>query len=110
MIEARHFGNVSHFLNHSVCVQQHCLPFTALQCAPNLISRMCWIECQARDLPHVVFFAQRNIVAGEQLSFHYSHSCGVNIQNPVLINDRTNVSFLETCHCGAKNCRKTIYA
>ena len=56
-IDARYYGNVSRFVNHS--------------CRPNLFPvRVLW-DHQDHRFSHIAFFARSNINTGEELSFDY---------------------------------------
>ncbi|GFR00914.1 histone-lysine N-methyltransferase SUV39H2, partial [Trichonephila clavata] len=56
-VDAGHFGNASHFINHS--------------CDPNLHVFAVWINQQDPHLPRLAFFAKRKINRGEELTFDY---------------------------------------
>ncbi|XP_067934743.1 probable histone-lysine N-methyltransferase set-23 [Watersipora subatra] len=56
-IDARHYGNLSRFINHS--------------CEPNLVSVVMRSGC---NLPRIGLFAARNIAAEEELTFSYGSS------------------------------------
>ena len=49
-VDAAHFGNVAHFINHS--------------CDPSLAVFNVWINCLDPDLPRLALFAVRDIVKG----------------------------------------------
>ena len=50
-VDAAHFGNVAHFINHS--------------CDPSLAVFNVWINCLDPDLPRLALFAVRDIVKGK---------------------------------------------
>ncbi|XP_013409361.1 uncharacterized protein LOC106172957 isoform X1 [Lingula anatina] len=56
-IDARHYGNVSRFINHL--------------CEPNVIPVKVFIEHQDLRFPRICFFASRDIKSGEELGFDY---------------------------------------
>uniref|UniRef100_A0A3B1KAQ0 Histone-lysine N-methyltransferase n=1 Tax=Astyanax mexicanus TaxID=7994 RepID=A0A3B1KAQ0_ASTMX len=56
-VDAAHYGNISHFVNHS--------------CDPNLQVYNVFIENLDERLPRIAFFATRPIKAGEELTFDY---------------------------------------
>lgn len=98
-VDAAHFGNVSHFVNHS--------------CNPNLSIFNVWINCLDPDLPRICFFARRDIAKGEELTFDYEQQ---STQNYVFedivkikLSPRKPKKFGMECHCGARSCRKYIF-
>ena len=81
-IDAEYFGNVSRFLNHS--------------CDPNLYFEIIRIE---HFVPHVAFFALRDIEEGEELTFSY---CDIN-------NSMDNFQLShKKCECKAEKCIKYL--
>ncbi|KAG5840843.1 hypothetical protein ANANG_G00192970 [Anguilla anguilla] len=56
-IDARFYGNISRFINH--------------MCEPNLVPIRVFTIHQDLHVPHVTFFACRNISAGDELGFDY---------------------------------------
>ncbi|KAJ2474618.1 hypothetical protein IWW47_006670, partial [Coemansia sp. RSA 2052] len=83
-IDAKNYGNVSHFFNHS--------------CSPNMAAHAVYIEHRDPRLHRLAFFTTREVCAGEELTFDYSPAAvvGEGLQTV-------------TCHCGADNCRKFMY-
>ncbi|KAF1588179.1 Histone-lysine N-methyltransferase SUV39H1, partial [Eudyptes moseleyi] len=57
-VDAAHYGNISHFVNHS--------------CDPNLQVYNVFIENLDERLPRIALFATRPIRAGEELTFDYN--------------------------------------
>lgn len=126
-IDAAHYGNVSHFINHS--------------CDPNCGVWAVWIDCLDLDLPRICLFALRRIDAGEELSFDYMNqkvtvgnvgrslhqsvvAMGANAvssdgepltetDTTITIDDaKTNVTSTQPtteCRCNAANCRKYVF-
>jgi histone-lysine N-methyltransferase SETMAR len=90
-IDATRQGNVARFLNHS--------------CDPNLALFLVRIHSV---VPHVVFFASRDIVAGEELTFHYGvYNQQRQYDQATEQKGKTNVENfkqLRPCHCGSQNC------
>lgn len=80
-IDAAHYGNVSHFINHS--------------CDPNCGVWAVWIDCLDLDLPKICLFALRRIDAGEELSFDYMNqkvtigNVGRSLQHSAAIESKT---------------------
>uniref|UniRef100_A0A914DT80 SET domain-containing protein n=1 Tax=Acrobeloides nanus TaxID=290746 RepID=A0A914DT80_9BILA len=70
-------GNVTRFINHS--------------CEPNIISRLVFIDTHDTRLPHLAFFAFRDIEAGEEIFWDYAYDAS------------PNSSF--NCQCGTEKCR-----
>ncbi|KAI6652387.1 hypothetical protein LOD99_7401 [Oopsacas minuta] len=56
-IDAKNFGNISHFVNHS--------------CEPNLEVFPVWIDNLDVNLPHIALFSKKHIIAGSELTFDY---------------------------------------
>ncbi|KPP59417.1 histone-lysine N-methyltransferase SUV39H1-like, partial [Scleropages formosus] len=56
-VDAAHYGNISHFVNHS--------------CNPNLQVYNVFINNLDERLPRIAFFSTRHIKAGEELTFDY---------------------------------------
>ena len=57
VIDAAHYGDISHFVNHS--------------CDPNLEVYVAWINNYNMRLSRIAFFSKRIIKTGEQLTFDY---------------------------------------
>ena len=77
VIDATVSGNAARFINHS--------------CDPNCYSRV----LVAENRKHIVIFASRLILKGEELTYDYKFD----------IEDES--SKLE-CHCGTTNCKKYL--
>ncbi|XP_064631854.1 histone-lysine N-methyltransferase SUV39H2-like [Lineus longissimus] len=56
-VDARNYGNVSHFVNHS--------------CEPNMAVYGVWINTLDPSLPRIALFSTRDILKGEELTFDY---------------------------------------
>ncbi|MCP9263817.1 Euchromatic histone-lysine N-methyltransferase 1b [Dirofilaria immitis] len=80
-IDAKFKGNVSRFINHS--------------CEANLVTlRVVW-DANIRHLPHICFYAKRDIQQGEELTIDYgSQWWDVKLRN-------------FSCQCGSKSCKYT---
>jgi len=74
------FANIARFMNHS--------------CDPNL--KVIKIEC-GRPYPLLGFFCQRNVAAGEELTWNYDNSGGGKKSKSGIV-----------CLCGSTNCRGFI--
>jgi len=92
-VDAAHYGNVAHFINHS--------------CDPNLATFNVWIDCLDPDLPRIAFFTVRDIVKGEQLTFDYKQRTGAEDTESESEEDNTGEAM--ECRCGSSNCRKIMF-
>lgn len=88
-MDAAYYGNISHFVNHSVGTLQvgegregqagpllTLLLFFFSQCDPNLQVYNVFIDNLDERLPRIAFFATRTIWAGEELTFDYNMQGG----------------------------------
>lgn len=82
VIDAAEGGNETRFLNHS--------------CAPNVQAQE---EPGPRRRPAVVFYALRDLAAGEELFIDYA-----------LVVEEPQPGATYACHCGATACRGTLLA
>ncbi|KAJ1666904.1 hypothetical protein IW140_003322 [Coemansia sp. RSA 1813] len=91
-IDARQYGNVSHFFNHS--------------CEPNMGIWSVYINHLDPRLHELAFFALRDIAVGEELNFDYNPSM------PLESNTETTIPDVSTfrCQCGSPLCRGYIFA
>ncbi|XP_066499667.1 histone-lysine N-methyltransferase SUV39H1b isoform X2 [Hoplias malabaricus] len=103
-VDAAHYGNISHFVNHS--------------CDPNLQVYNVFIENLDERLPRIAFFATRSIKSGEELTFDYqmqidpvdaestkmdSNFCLMGL--PGSPKKRMRIE----CKCGVATCRKYLF-
>ncbi len=100
-VDAAHYGNVSHFINHS--------------CDANLAVFNVWIDCLDPDLPRLCMFAVRDIIKGEQLTFDYRQRTG-NVDDESSAGDSEsetdeagNKLVAMECKCGSSKCRKIMF-
>ncbi|GIY85008.1 histone-lysine N-methyltransferase SUV39H2 [Caerostris darwini] len=82
-IDARRYGNGSHFINHSCC--------------PNLQVFAVWTDMQVEYMPRLAFFANRNIKRGEELTFDYKMR---------ISSGNAEISF--RCLCRSDDCRGSL--
>lgn len=80
-IDGTHFANFTCLINHS--------------CDANLNVYAVWIDCLDRNLPQLALFANREILAGEQLTTNYFQRCSP---------DDMKKSGIK-CQCYSKNCK-----
>lgn len=102
-LDAAHFGNVSHFINHS--------------CDPNLGVWAVWSDCLDPNIHMLALFTVKEVAAGEELCFDYLQesdqvkdgeetSCNGTPKKP---KSPTKTSVLTECKCNAKKCRKFVF-
>ncbi|KAM3363600.1 histone-lysine N-methyltransferase SUVR5 isoform X2 [Capsicum galapagoense] len=81
VIDATNYGNVSRYINHS--------------CSPNLVNYQVLVESMDNQLAHIGFYASRDILAGEELTFNYRYKLLPGEGSP--------------CLCGSSNCKGRLY-
>lgn len=81
VIDATNYGNVSRYINHS--------------CSPNLVNYQVLVESMDHQLAHVGFYASRDILAGEELTYNYRYKLLPGEGSP--------------CLCGSSNCSERLY-
>ncbi|KAL3378521.1 hypothetical protein AABB24_004444 [Solanum stoloniferum] len=81
VIDATNYGNISRYINHS--------------CSPNLVNYQVLVESMEHQLAHVGFYARRDILAGEELTYDYRYKLLPGEGSP--------------CLCGSSNCRGRLY-
>lgn len=82
-IDARWYGNVARFLNHS--------------CNPNIEKLTVFTDSHDVRYPRVAFFTSQFVSAGTELTYDYGYYAG-------LVEGKHR-----ECLCGASYCRKTLY-
>lgn len=96
-VDAKVYGNVSHFINHS--------------CSPNLEVFAVWIDCMDPNVPLLCLFASKNIKEGEELTFDYL--CQPLDENHKFrgtgVSAKNGLSQKVICKCGSDNCRKFLF-
>ncbi|XP_073157874.1 histone-lysine N-methyltransferase, H3 lysine-9 specific SUVH5-like [Henckelia pumila] len=87
-IDAGKFGNVGRFVKHS--------------CSPNMYAQEVLYDHYDKKMPHIMFFATRNIPALHELTCNYNYKidrvCDVN----------GNIKK-KHCFCGSRNCKGRMY-
>ncbi|KAJ1921058.1 translation initiation factor activity protein [Mycoemilia scoparia] len=110
-IDARHYGNISRFINHS--------------CEPNIEIRAVFIEHWDKRLHRLALFARRDIMPGEELAFDYNpgrkfidsdsdlnHSENLVHKNNMPRSGQkasTTIPKHFICYCGTASCRGKIF-
>ncbi|XP_033927708.1 histone-lysine N-methyltransferase SUV39H1 [Melopsittacus undulatus] len=102
-VDAAHYGNISHFVNHS--------------CDPNLQVYNVFIENLDPRLPRIALFATRPIRAGEELTFDYNmHVDPVDAESTrmdsnfgLAVGGSPHTRGRIECKCGAAACRKYLF-
>ncbi|CAH1264564.1 SUV39H1 [Branchiostoma lanceolatum] len=110
-VDAAVHGNISHFVNHS--------------CNPNMTVYNVFINCLDPRLPHIALFSNKDIEAGEELTFDYLMYKGDSSDDDTpsspmtpFVNRSPSKDQAATgkkekervpCRCGAENCRKYLY-
>ncbi|NWI56456.1 SUV91 methyltransferase, partial [Calyptomena viridis] len=105
-VDAAHYGNISHFVNHS--------------CDPNLQVYNVFIENLDQRLPRIALFATRPIRAGEELTFDYNmHVDPVDAESTRMdsnfglvgggLGGSPRARARIECKCGAASCRKYLF-
>lgn len=101
-VDSEYFGTAMRFVNHC--------------CAPN--ARCFTVTTHKRDekLYYLAFFAIENIPAGVEIRIDYHGGGRALVEDDNLPpnsqekgDSTTSDSELVACHCGAKNCRKTLW-
>lgn len=93
-VDATHFGNVSHFINHS--------------CEPNAAIWPVWINCLNLDLPKICLFALKDIDVDEEITFDYTNFVPDN-ESAASTGLTARHSEVSDCLCGSTNCRKILF-
>ncbi|XP_060193167.1 histone-lysine N-methyltransferase SUVR5 isoform X2 [Lycium barbarum] len=81
VIDATNYGNVSRYINHS--------------CSPNLVNYQVLVESMDHQVAHIGFYASRDILAGEELTYNYRYKLLPGEGYP--------------CLCGSSNCKGRLY-
>ncbi|KAM6977249.1 histone-lysine N-methyltransferase SUV39H1-like [Aplochiton taeniatus] len=103
-VDAAHYGNISHFINHS--------------CDPNLQVYNVFIDNLDERLPRLAFFASRSIKAGEELTFDYNMQIDPIDMESTKMDSNFSLTCLSgspkkrlrvECKCGVESCRKYLF-
>ncbi|XP_053552016.1 histone-lysine N-methyltransferase SUV39H1 isoform X2 [Bombina bombina] len=103
-VDAAHYGNISHFVNHS--------------CKPNLQVYNVFIDNMDERLPRIAFFATRTIRTGEELTFDYNMQVDPVDVESTKMDSNFGLAGLTTspkkrlrveCKCSENSCRKYLF-
>ncbi|XP_016087293.1 histone-lysine N-methyltransferase SUV39H1b [Sinocyclocheilus grahami] len=103
-VDAAHYGNISHFVNHS--------------CDPNLQVYNVFIDNLDERLPRIAFFATRGIKAGEELTFDYNMKIDPVDAESTKMDSNFSLTGLPgspkkrmrvECKCRVPTCRKYLF-
>ncbi|KAM4609597.1 histone-lysine N-methyltransferase SUV39H1-like [Discoglossus pictus] len=103
-VDAAHYGNISHFVNHS--------------CKPNLQVYNIFIDNLDERLPRIAFFATRTIRTGEELTFDYNMQVDpVDVESTRMdsnfglagLTPSPKKRIRVECKCGKDSCRKYLF-
>ncbi|XP_064155863.1 histone-lysine N-methyltransferase SUV39H1-A isoform X2 [Anguilla rostrata] len=103
-VDAAHYGNISHFVNHS--------------CNPNLQVYNVFIDNLDERLPRIAFFSTRPIRAGEELTFDYKMQIDPVDAESTKMDSNFSLAGLTgspkkrirvECKCGVESCRKYLF-
>ncbi|XP_054574567.1 histone-lysine N-methyltransferase SUV39H1 isoform X1 [Eptesicus fuscus] len=130
-VDAAYYGNISHFVNHSVGTLQvgegregqagpllTLLLFFFSQCDPNLQVYNVFIDNLDERLPRIAFFATRTIWAGEELTFDYNMQVDPVDMESTRMDSNFGLAVLPgspkkrvriECKCGTESCRKYLF-
>uniref|UniRef100_A0A673HMG6 Histone-lysine N-methyltransferase n=1 Tax=Sinocyclocheilus rhinocerous TaxID=307959 RepID=A0A673HMG6_9TELE len=103
-VDAAHYGNISHFVNHS--------------CDPNLQVYNVFIDNLDERLPRIAFFATCGIKAGEELTFDYKMKIDPVDAESTKMDSNFSLTGLPgspkkrmhvECKCEVPTCRKYLF-
>ncbi|KAK4433414.1 Histone-lysine N-methyltransferase, H3 lysine-9 specific SUVH5 [Sesamum alatum] len=87
-IDAAKFGNIGRFVNHS--------------CSPNLYAQEVLYDHQDKRMPHIMFFATKNISPLKELTYDYNYKVGR------ICDGNGNIKMKE-CYCDSRKCTGRMY-
>ncbi|XP_026408960.1 histone-lysine N-methyltransferase, H3 lysine-9 specific SUVH5-like [Papaver somniferum] len=87
-IDARGYGNVSRFINHS--------------CSPNVVAQNVLYDHDDKRMPHIMLFSADNIPPLQELTYDYNYTLGS-------VHDSEGNLKIKECYCGSTECRKRMY-
>ncbi|CAA0841721.1 Histone-lysine N-methyltransferase- H3 lysine-9 specific SUVH5 [Striga hermonthica] len=87
-IDGAVYGNVGRFINHS--------------CSPNVYAQDVCYDHTDKRIPHIMFFATRDIPPWEELAYDYNYK-------PDTVRDANGNIKTKDCFCGSRQCRGRLY-
>ncbi|KAL3848867.1 hypothetical protein ACJIZ3_010749 [Penstemon smallii] len=87
-IDAAKYGNIGRFINHS--------------CSPNLYAQKVLYDHNDKRMPHIMFFATKNIPTLREITYDYNYKIGR------VCDVNGNIKTKE-CHCGSRKCIGRLY-
>ncbi|KAE9465049.1 hypothetical protein C3L33_03034, partial [Rhododendron williamsianum] len=87
-IDAARFGNVGRFINHS--------------CSPNLYAQNVLYDHDDKRMPHIMFFATKNIPPLRELTYDYNYKVD-------RVRDGNGNIKRKDCYCGSRSCSGRLY-
>ncbi|KAI8564478.1 hypothetical protein RHMOL_Rhmol03G0184900 [Rhododendron molle] len=87
-IDAAKFGNVGRFINHS--------------CSPNLYAQNVLYDHDDKRMPHIMFFATKNIPPLRELTYDYNYKVD-------RVRDGNGDIKRKDCYCGSRSCSGRLY-
>ncbi|KAL0304036.1 UNVERIFIED_CONTAM: Histone-lysine N-methyltransferase, H3 lysine-9 specific SUVH5 [Sesamum radiatum] len=87
-IDAAKMGNIGRFINHS--------------CSPNLYAQEVLYDHQDNRLPHIMFFATKNIPPFQEVTYDYNYKVG-------RVSDGNGNIKTKDCYCGSRKCTGRMY-
>ncbi|KAF7147272.1 hypothetical protein RHSIM_Rhsim03G0159600 [Rhododendron simsii] len=87
-IDAARFGNVGRFINHS--------------CSPNLHAQNVLYDHDDKRMPHIMFFATKNIRPLRELTNDYNYKVD-------RVRDGNGDIKRKDCYCGSRSCSGRLY-
>ncbi|KAJ3683355.1 hypothetical protein LUZ60_013582 [Juncus effusus] len=87
-IDAGKMGNVGRFINHS--------------CSPNLYAQNVLFDHGDKRMPHVMFFAAKNIPPLQELTYYYNYRIGE-------VRDKYGNEKRKDCYCESIECEGRLY-
>ncbi|KAI8824087.1 uncharacterized protein EV422DRAFT_306142 [Fimicolochytrium jonesii] len=88
VIDAKKFGNIARFFNHS--------------CDPNMACYAMFLTTQTAEIHDLAFFTTRDVTAGEELTFSYFGNAAVGSKGKV------SKAAGTVCLCGSAKCQKFV--
>ncbi|GFQ01050.1 histone-lysine n-methyltransferase h3 lysine-9 specific suvh5 [Phtheirospermum japonicum] len=87
-IDGAIYGNVGRFINHS--------------CSPNLYAQKIMYDHGDERMPHIIFFATKEIPPLTEIFYDYNYKLGS-------VCDANGNVKIKACHCGSRKCSKRMY-